>query len=118
MHLLEIINGPPEIRAVLMQVLSEEGAGENIQLVSFDASFIDEDGNQVDLKDKLHFINNTFHLDALYQIECYLIFRYRAARFKTNTVVKNVSSRKLQDKNPARVGKTGRGNKVLPESRG
>lgn len=113
MYLADILKATPAVRQPLLEILADQDVGMNIKLVSFSASFTDQDGNKIVLEDQLHLVNTTFHLDAVYQIECYLIYKYGVQKFLTDTTLNNVSS-KYFTKTPAKRRQTGGGNGVLP----
>jgi hypothetical protein len=113
MTLADILQAPDAVKLPLLVLLADKGTGDNIQLVQFSAKFTNSSGQTVELRDELHFVNRTFHLDAIYQVECYLIGVYNAERFLENTLVNNVSSRKLE-RNTTTHRKTNRRDGILP----
>lgn len=99
MTIADTLQAAKGIRNVLLNMLAKSGAGDNISLVQFSAHFVNQYGQEVEITDRLHLVNNVFHMDAVYQVECYLITVLKAERFIKETLVKtHVSSRHV--KNP------------------
>lgn len=100
MTLADILRaGDPTLRTALLSLLAENNVGNDLQLVTYSAEFLDSAGKEVHLTNQLFFVSRTFHLEFIYQIECYLIKTYGVQKFlKDTTLSTNVSSKSFKVK--------------------
>lgn len=96
MDLKTLFTNPALTSSLLILFKNNNHLGANAEVCTFSATILTEEGEEIKFTNELFIVNNIFHLDAVWQVECYLIRRFKAAKFLAETTVGRVSSKKLQ----------------------